>query len=289
MRLSSRRAPMSHVQHALVGGPHHRTLHRHRLCGVHATRTRGGVHVVQARHGVQIVRATTLNMNPDAYVSTIPAIPNATYTVTRSSTQRCHRRNSRSVYIPPNWYEFLFHFHIVHTHTCLGVVGRPRVVDVVVGVAPLALPNAADDDAHDALTDYHQCSDFRLERPTSHGFIPSPRRRNPYVLLSSNFRNPRLLMSTLRQRLPLQQPQLQHRSRPHGQRPPKRKHSPPLAHPFPPPRRCRMPTNGCDGSTIEAAFVPSTTGVSFANERETELRDTSSIRNSPSTTGDELR
>lgn len=112
-----RRAPLSHVQHALVGGPRQRTLHRHGLCGVHATRTRGGVHVVQARHGVQTVRATTLNMNPDAYVRTMPAIPNATYTVTRSSTQRCHMRNSRSVYIPFDWYEFLFHFHIVHTHT----------------------------------------------------------------------------------------------------------------------------------------------------------------------------
>ena len=154
--LTSRRTPLSHVQHALVGGPRQRTLHRNRLCGVHATRTHGGVHVVQARHGVQTVRATTLNMNPDAHVRTMPAIPNATYTVTRSSTQRCHMRNSRSVYIPFDWYEFLFHFHIVHTHACLGVVGRPRVVDVVVGVAPLARPNAADDDAHDALAEYHQ-------------------------------------------------------------------------------------------------------------------------------------
>ena len=58
---------------------------------MHATRTRGGVHVVQAHHGVQTVRATTLNMN--------------------------HRRNSRSVYIPFDRYEFLFHSHIVHTHT----------------------------------------------------------------------------------------------------------------------------------------------------------------------------
>ena len=43
-----------------------------------------------------------------------------------------------------------------HTQACPGVVGRPRVVDVVVGVAPLALPSAADDDAHDALAEYHQ-------------------------------------------------------------------------------------------------------------------------------------
>lgn len=121
-----RRAPLSHVQHALVGGPRQRTLHRHGLCGVHATRTRGGVHVVQARHGVQTVRATTLNMNPDAYVRTMPAIPNATYTVTRSSTQRCHMRNSRSVYIPFDWYEFLFHFHIVHTHTHTRMPRRRR-------------------------------------------------------------------------------------------------------------------------------------------------------------------
>ena len=73
----SRHASLPHVQHALDGGPRHRTLHGHGLRGVHATWTRGGVHAVQARHGVQSVCATALNTNPDAYVSTMAVIANA--------------------------------------------------------------------------------------------------------------------------------------------------------------------------------------------------------------------
>lgn len=58
--------------------------------------------------------------------------------------------------IGTNFFSIFTLYTHTHTHACLGVVGRPRVVDVVVGVAPLARPNAADDDAHDPLAEYHQ-------------------------------------------------------------------------------------------------------------------------------------